>query len=106
VLERTGYLAECFWTGVTDSDLNALDRRAAACATAESRSGDEVRYLGSLLIRTDEVVLCFFEGTASSVSRTALCAAIPFERIVETASSPWAEAIRSGTADGHPVVDQ
>jgi len=41
-------------------------------------------------MRADEVVLCFFEGTAEGVRRAAEEAAIPFDRILETATSPWA----------------
>jgi len=52
--------------------------------------GENVRYLGSVLMRSDEVVLCFFEGSAAGVRRAAELAEIPFERILETAGSPWA----------------
>jgi hypothetical protein len=53
-----------------------------------------VRYHGSVLMREDEVVLCFFEGTAEGVRHAAQDAAIPFERIMETAGSPWADRKR------------
>ena len=91
-----GYVAECFWIGVSDRDLEAIDRRAVKCAIAETGEGEGVRYLGSILMRSDEVVLCFFQGPATAVHRTAVCAAIPFERIVETAASPWASALQGG----------
>jgi hypothetical protein len=35
------------------------------------------------------VVLCQFEGAADAVRTAAERAGIPFERIVETAHSPW-----------------
>jgi hypothetical protein len=85
----TEYLAECFWPGVQESDLNALDQRASASAAALSGGGEVVRYLGSLLMREDEVVLCRFAGSEPLVRRVAEQAAIPFERILEAASSPW-----------------
>ena len=85
----TGYVAECFWTGVRASDLLSLDERAAACAADVGRSGAAVSYLGSMLMPEDEVVLCFFEGTAEGVRRTAELAEIPFERILETTGSAW-----------------
>jgi hypothetical protein len=85
----TEYLAECFWPGVQEADLSALDQRAAASAAEVSGAGEMVRYLGSLLMRQDEVVLCRFEGSESLVRRAAEHAAIPFERIVEAAESPW-----------------
>ncbi|MFI5286328.1 MAG: nickel-binding protein [Candidatus Dormibacteria bacterium] len=85
----TQFVAECFWPGVREADLSALDQRAAASAAELTRSGETVRYLGSLLMPRDEVVLCRFEGSETSVRRVAEEAAIPFERILEVASSPW-----------------
>ena len=82
--ERDGFfVAECFWPDVREADMEALDERIHACLT------DGVRYLGSLLLRSDEVVLCQFEGSAEAVRETAECARVPFERILETARSPW-----------------
>lgn len=86
----TEYLAECFWPGVHESDLIALDARVNASAAELSAAGDVVRYLGSLLMREDEVVLCRFEGSEPAVRRVAERAAIPFERILEAGHSPWA----------------
>lgn len=86
----TSFVAECFWIGVSDDDLRGIDERAAASVERLSAGGEQVRYLGSVLMRADEVVLCFFEGTAGGVRRVAEEAAIPFERILETTSSPWA----------------
>ena len=83
------YLAECFWPGVRESDLHDMDERAIAIATELSVGGDAVRYLGSLLMREDEVVLCRFEGSMEAVRRVLERAAIPFERIVAAAASPW-----------------
>ena len=74
------YVAECFWSGVTEADLAQLDSRAHA-------SADEggVRYLGSMLMPEDEVVFCFFDGaTHEAVEGVATRAQIPFERIVES----------------------
>jgi hypothetical protein len=83
-----GYLAECFWPDVQESDLLTLDVRAAESAARLSRQGEHVRYLGSLLMVDDEVVLCHFEGTENSVRRAAQDARIPYERIVKTTHSP------------------
>ncbi|MHB8488288.1 MAG: nickel-binding protein [Candidatus Dormibacteria bacterium] len=86
--QGTEYLAECFWPGVRDSDLMALDERANASAAEVSARGETVRYLGSLLMRDDEVVLCRFRGSEPAVRRVAEEAAIPFERILEVSHSP------------------
>ena len=88
--EILSFVAECFWPGVREVDLHALDERAQAAAAVVSLAGEEVRYLGSILLREDEVVLCRFGGgDAVAVRRAAEEAAIPFERILETAQSPW-----------------
>lgn len=86
---RNGYVAECFWVGVNEEDLRSLDLRAESSSAELSRSGAEVRYLGSILMRQDEVVLCFFEGTEASVRQAAVQADVPFERILETTGSAW-----------------
>jgi hypothetical protein len=85
------YVAECFWPGVSDTDLSALDQRAIRSAAELSADGEVVTYLGSLLMRDDEVVLCRFEGSEPAVHRVAEQAAIPFERILEIRHSPWRE---------------
>jgi hypothetical protein len=87
--EISSFVAECFWPGVREADLRELDERAQAAAAAAGGIGEEVRYLGAILLREDEVVLCRFEGAAVAVRRTAEEACIPFERILETAQSPW-----------------
>ena len=90
----TEYLAECFWPGVQDSDLISLDERAIAGAAAVSVDGAEVRYLGSLVMREDEVVLCRFAGPERAVRRAAELGQVPFERILEAGHSPgFSEAI-------------
>ena len=43
---------------------------------------DDVRYLGSVLIREDEVVLCHFEGTADAIRGVAKRARVPYERLL------------------------
>ena len=88
--ERTsGYLAECFWPGVTEPDLCALDERIVAATAELAGTGSAPQYLGSILMCADEVVLCLFEGSEADVRAAAEQAAIPFERILATAHSPW-----------------
>jgi hypothetical protein len=83
------FVAECFWPGVHATDLHALDARALAEVASLTRAGEDVRYLGSILLRDDEVVLCRFQGAAASVRRAVVKAEIPFARILEAAQSPW-----------------
>ncbi|HSP72835.1 MAG TPA: hypothetical protein VLN26_10730, partial [Gaiellaceae bacterium] len=63
----TGFVAECFWPGVTEDELRTLDERVAACTDALRVGGASVRYVGAILMREDEVVLCRFEGDAAAV---------------------------------------
>jgi hypothetical protein len=85
--ENASFVAECFWSGVTQADIEALDARAVAAA--RDLPAGAVRYLGSILMREDEVVLCQFEGTAETVREVAERAQIPFERLLETVHSRW-----------------
>lgn len=73
-----GFVAECYWPDVSEHAVRAVDERIAACAAAL-----DVRYLGSILLREDEVVLCQFEGTADAVREVVARAEVPFERILE-----------------------
>jgi hypothetical protein len=79
------FIAECFWPDVSEADLDALDRRVALAAT------EDVRYLGSILLREDEVVLCQFDGPGDSVRALAERAQVPFERILHAARSAASE---------------
>ena len=81
------FVAECFWPDVSPEDLRALDQAAEAATAALRKAGKSVRYLGSLLIRDDEVVLCQFDVTSEAVHEAAERAGIPFERILETERS-------------------
>ena len=87
------YLAECFWPGVQVSDLRALDERIVQATAELAHAGEEVRYLGSMLMRSDEVVLCLFSGSEAAVRSVAERAAVPFERILESARSPWPKVV-------------
>lgn len=90
-MDRSGveYVAECFWPGVGEAELGALDERARASVAELVAEGRSVRFLGSLLMRTDEVVLCLFAGDAEDVRIAAERAHVPFERIVEAERSSW-----------------
>jgi len=70
------FVAECYWPDVREEEVRELDQRIAASLTSD------VRYLGSVLIRDDEVVLCHFEGTADAIRRVAERARVPYERLL------------------------
>jgi hypothetical protein len=87
--DTSEYVAECFWPGVAASDLRALDERVDRVVAELVQAGERIDYRGSILMRADEVVLCVFVGSERAVRAAAEGAEIPFERILETARSPW-----------------
>ncbi len=83
------FIAECFWPGVNEAAVRELDARALQAASESTRAGEPVSYLGSLLVREDDVVLCQFEGRPDAVRKAAEQAGVPFERILATTRSSW-----------------
>ena len=88
MLPTTPFLAaKCYWPGVTERAVALATGRGAAEAEAVSRAGSAVGYLGSILFRDDELVLCLFDAPSSAaVRRVAERAGIPCERVM---SSQW-----------------
>ena len=84
------YIAECYWPDVREEEVRTLDRRIAASLA------DDVRYLGSVLIREDEVVLCHFEGSADAIRRVAARAGVRYERLLAATVSLPAEERTQG----------
>jgi hypothetical protein len=76
------FVAECYWPDVRETDVRTLDQRISASLT------DDVRYLGSVLLREDEVVLCHFEGAADAIRRVAERAHVPYERLLAATHTP------------------
>ncbi len=83
----TTYVVECFWPGVSEADAHEVDGRAEAASAALSAGGARVEYVGSILVRDDEVLLCLFEGSPDAVRLAAERAAIPFERVLAASDS-------------------
>ena len=73
-------VAECLWPDVSAADLADLEGRIAEACAAH---GQAVRYLGSLFMPQDEVVLCRFAGPLEAVREVALAAQVPFGRLLE-----------------------
>jgi hypothetical protein len=77
--ERPGgtYLAECFWPGVSETELAAAASRVAR--------DDAAQCLEVILIPRDEIVLCLYRApTAVAVTDAIRRAGFPAERIVES----------------------
>ena len=86
---RNSYVAECFWAGVREEDLRALDRRVEASIVAVAGDREPVRYLGWLRVIDDDVVLVLFDGPIGRIRRVVDQSEIPFSRILQVAHGPW-----------------
>jgi hypothetical protein len=77
-------MAECFWPGVTAQKVASTGDRVKQAAHAISREEGCSRYLGSILVPTDEIALLLFEAASiAAATELAQQAAIPSERILE-----------------------
>jgi hypothetical protein len=95
------YLVECFWPGVTREAVEAANGRACHQAEVLRREGSSLRFLGSLLVPSDEVVFFQFVATTSAeVARAAREAQLPFDRV---AASLWVEPGGEGVPLGEPL---
>ena len=78
------FMAECFWPGVTVQKVADAGQRLRHASQATSPDGSLARYLGSILVPSDEIALCLLEAAsidvATEVNRRALT---PSERILE-----------------------
>lgn len=78
------YLVECYWPGVSEEKLVAATQRAQAAAAELGREGHELRFVGSILVLSDETVFCLFDGCEADVLRASEKAGVPFERVLES----------------------
>ncbi len=83
------YLVECYWPGVTSSALADAGIRVGAAARELRAPGHEIRFLGSLLLPTDEMAFCRFTSeSAADVERISTLAQLPFHRVLECVELP------------------
>ena len=80
---RQTFLVERYASDLSVDQVLLAGRRAELAAPLLA-PGARARYLGSILLPSDEMSLCFFEGTSEAVVRGALeRAEFAFERITE-----------------------
>ncbi len=86
------YLAECFWPGVRERDVESAAARLDAGIDTRTPS-QAVRCEGWILVSADEVVFFLFHAVSDESVRTA-CeqAAIGAERVIEVRSTVTARA--------------
>lgn len=78
---RQAFLVERYAADLSVDQLVLAGRRAEEVAS-QLAPGARMRYLGSVLLPSDEMALCLFEGTSEAVMRAAVeRASLAFERI-------------------------
>lgn len=84
----TGWqVAECLLPGLTQATAERLAQRVQAEMGGPAPAG--VRFLGSLLMPEDEVLLCLFCGPPGEVRAVIDRAALPADRIVGCIGLGW-----------------
>jgi Nickel responsive protein SCO4226-like len=79
------YAAKCYWPGVTEDELERAARSAVREAESISGAAGPVAYLGSILFRDDDLVLCLFEAASGvAVKHTSERAGIPCDRVMDS----------------------
>jgi hypothetical protein len=81
--DARSYLVECYWPGVSEQKATEASRRVRAVSLELGRRGDELRFIGCVLIPGEEAMFCLFAGTEADVRAAAQEADIPLERVVE-----------------------
>jgi hypothetical protein len=77
-------MAECFWPDVSAQKVADAGERVRQASYAISSDDGSSRYLGSILVPTDEIAFCLFEAaTIEAATGLAQRAAVPSERILE-----------------------
>lgn len=84
--ETSWQVAECLLPGVNQAVAEALGAQVRA---ELAQSGSPVRFLGSLLMPEDEVLLCLFAGPPAEVRAISERADLPFERILRCVGLGW-----------------
>ncbi|MGZ6661109.1 MAG: hypothetical protein ACXVHL_27490 [Solirubrobacteraceae bacterium] len=80
----TTFMAECFWPGVTAPKVADVGERVRQASHAVSCGDGFVRYLGAILVPTDEIALFLLEAASiGAATELAQQAAIPSERLLE-----------------------
>jgi hypothetical protein len=77
-------MAECFWPGVTAKNVADAGERIRDASDAIRLDGVFARYLGSILVPSEEIAFCLFEAASIAAATTIdQRAAIPSERLLE-----------------------
>lgn len=90
------YLAESYWSGLTESRMLQAARRVQEAARDLTSEGTGITCLTTLFIPDDEVLFCLFDaGSVGIVEEAYRRAALPFDRILPVVEF---DAFRGGEA--------
>jgi hypothetical protein len=78
-----GFLVECYWPGVSETQIVALAARTHAAASQLPARREPVDLVESIVVPADETVFWLFEGREDDIRAVALEAGLTFERILE-----------------------
>jgi hypothetical protein len=96
---RQTFLVERYAADLSVDQL-LLAGRSAEEAASMLAPGARTRYLGSVLLHTDEMALCLFEGTSEAALRAAVeQASLAFERITPAVAVSGRSRTTSGTKE-------
>lgn len=96
---RPTFLVERYAADLSVDQLLLAGRRAEDAARLLA-PGARTRYLGSVLLPSDEMALCLFEGTSEEVVRAAVeRASLAFERITPAVAVDRRSRTASGTKE-------
>jgi hypothetical protein len=74
------YLVESYWPGVCSAEVEAIGARLVG----DLKVRGEAKWLHSILIPEDEIILSVFDGSSSAgIIAAAARAALPTDRIIE-----------------------
>jgi hypothetical protein len=81
---QRSYVVECYYPNVDKQGLAEVAQRAQEAADGFSRQGRDLRFVGSILVLSEETVFYLFDGDEEDVVAITKQLGVRFERVLET----------------------
>jgi hypothetical protein len=81
---QKSYVVECYLPNVDKQGLAETTQRAQEAADAFCRQGRDLRFVGSILVLSEETVFYLFDGDEEDVVAITKQAGVRFERVLES----------------------
>jgi hypothetical protein len=81
---QRSYLVECYYPNVDQQGVAEVAQRAREAADAFCRQGRDLRFVGSILVLSEETVFYLFDGDEQDVVAITKQLGVRFERVLET----------------------